>query len=158
VAHSRHILTDVGGAVAVQQDLRKPHDILTDPQVRAVLDLDQPFAVLLVAVMHAVPDEDRPAAILDQYRDAMVPGSYLAMAHGTNESRPEESARLVEISKRTTTPLTPRSRDEVARLFTGFDLVEPGLVWAPLWRPDSEHQVPERPELSGNLAGVGRRR
>ena len=46
----------------------------------------------------------------------------------------------------------------MARFFTGWDLVEPGLVWAPQWHPDSPDDVGEHPELSGNLVGVGRKR
>ena len=74
------------------------------------------------------------------------------IGHGAREARPE-AEDLVEISRQTTTPMTLRTADEIARFFDGFDLVEPGLVWAPLWRPDGP--APEDPQRSGNLAGVG---
>jgi hypothetical protein len=64
---------------------------------------------------------------------------------------------LVNMSKRTTTPITLRTPDQVRRLFDGYDLVDPGLVWAPVWRPESPDDVPDRPEQSANLAGVGRK-
>ena len=50
-----------------------------------------------------------------------------------------------------------RTREEIAGLFDGFDLVEPGLVWLPEWRPDSPADVPENPEQYWALVGVGRR-
>ncbi|HMA47930.1 MAG TPA: SAM-dependent methyltransferase [Frankiaceae bacterium] len=56
------------------------------------------------------------------------------------------------------TPVTLRSRDEIAALFAGFDLVEPGLVRTPLWRPESPDDVDDDPERGFNLAGVGRKR
>jgi hypothetical protein len=115
-------------------------------------------AVLAVAVLHAISDGDDPAGIMAEYRDALPTGSWLVIAHGTDEARPEQARRLMELSERTPTPITVRSRARIARLFDGFELVEPGLVWAPLWRPDSPHQVPEHPEHSGNLVGVGRKR
>ena len=157
VAHSRQILADVPHTAVVQEDLRRTDRILADPELHAVLDLAQPVAVLAVAVFHAIGDDDDPAGVVARFRDALAPGSYLAIAHGTEEGRPEESRRLAELSHRTPTPITLRSSARIAAFFDGYDLVEPGLVWAPLWRPDSPHQVPEHPEYSGNLAGVGRK-
>lgn len=155
VAHSRKILAGCDGVTAVAGDFRRPAEILADPQVRAVLDLDQPVAVLLVAVLHALPDQDDPFGAVAQLREALAPGSYLVIAHGTDESRPAVAADLVRVSQRTTTPLIVRSRAEITRFFDGFELIDPGLVWAPQWRPDAP--VPEQPELSGNLVGVGLR-
>ena len=155
VAHSRQILANVPHTAVVQEDLRRTDRILADPELHKVLDLGEPVAVLAVAVFHAIGDEDDPAGVAARLRDALARGSYLAVAHGTDEGRPEESRRLAELSRRTPTPITLRSRARVAALFDGYDLVEPGLTWAPLWRPDSPHQVPEHPEYSGNLVGVG---
>jgi hypothetical protein len=156
VAHSRHILTANRRAGVVHEDLRRPHRVLADPEVRRVLDLSKPVAVLAVAVLHAIGDEDDPVGTLGRYGEAAVPGSYLVIAHGV-ASRGEESKRLVEILKRTATPVTARAAPEIEAMFDGFDLIEPGLVWAPLWRPESPDEVPDRPELSGNLVGVGRK-
>lgn len=156
VIHSQHLLAGNPNAVAVQGDMRHPDLILADPQVTAVLDLSQPVAVLAVAVMHAISDADDPAGIIATLHAAMAPGSYLAMGHGVN-TRVDDAGVLVDMSKQTTTPITLRTPAEVARLFTGFELVDPGLVWAPLWRPESPDEVPDRPEMSANLAGVGRK-
>jgi hypothetical protein len=155
VAHGQHLLAGRPNLVTVDGDVRRPGDILGDTRVRAVLDFGRPVAVVLVAVLHALSDDDHPYEIVARLRDALVPGSYLVIGHGARESRPEAES-LVEISRQTTTPMTLRTADEVERFFDGFDLIEPGLVWAPLWRPDQP--VPEHPEQSGNLAGVGRRR
>jgi hypothetical protein len=43
---------------------------------------------------------------------------------------------------------------EITALFDGFDLVEPGLVPLPLWRPEG---VDDDPAKAGIFAGVGRR-
>ena len=51
--------------------------------------------------------------------------------------------------------MTLRSRVEIARFFAGWELVEPGLVWAPEWHPDSPEDVGAHPERSSNLVGVG---
>jgi S-adenosyl methyltransferase len=54
-----------------------------------------------------------------------------------------------KVYQRATAPLVLRSHAQVAALFDGFDLVEPGLVQVPLWRPDDK-----RPRLR-DLAGIG---
>jgi SAM-dependent methyltransferase len=155
VAYGQRLLAGRPNLVTVDGDLRRPADILGDPRVRAVLDFDRPVAVVLVAVLHVIANADDPYRIVAEYRDALAPGSYLVIGHGARESRPEADS-LVEISQQTTTPMTLRTPDEIARFFDGFDVVDPGLVWAPLWRPDGP--APEDPQRSGNIAGVGRRR
>ena len=48
-----------------------------------------------------------------------------------------------------------RTHAEVLGLFDGFEMVDPGLVQLPLWRPDGP--VPSMRELShiGGYGGVG---
>jgi SAM-dependent methyltransferase len=157
-AHGRAILAGDDRATVIQEDLRHPDRILAHPELRTVLDLDRPVAVLLVAILHVIPDADDPHGIVARLRDALAPGSWLAIAHGTDESRPAEVEELRRLSEKTPTPLVIRSRAEVTRFFGGWELVEPGLVWAPQWHPDSPDDVGTHPEMSGNLVGAGRKR
>jgi hypothetical protein len=46
-------------------------------------------------------------------------------------------------NERVATPQTLRIREQVARFFTGLDLVEPGLVQVHQWRPDPDDFAPE---------------
>jgi hypothetical protein len=46
-------------------------------------------------------------------------------------------------NERVSTPQTLRTREQVARFFTGLDLVEPGLVQVHQWRPDPSDFAPE---------------
>jgi hypothetical protein len=41
------------------------------------------------------------------------------------------------------TPQTLRTRDEVARFFTGLELIPPGLVQVHQWHPDPGDSAPE---------------
>lgn len=55
-------------------------------------------------------------------------------------------------------PLVMRSRDQVGRFFDGYEMVEPGLVPMPLWRPEvSGAQENEDPYAFAGFAGVGRK-
>jgi SAM-dependent methyltransferase len=157
VEHSRLILAGNDRAAVIQEDLRRPRAILDHPDTRALLDLDQPVGLILAAILHVIPDQDDPHGIVALLRDALCPGSYLAISHATADSRPEEARAVERLTKQTTTPGTMRGRAEVMRFFTGFDLVEPGLVWTPLWRPDSPDDVGDHPERLSTYAGVGRK-
>jgi SAM-dependent methyltransferase len=156
VAHSRAILAGNDRVGALQEDLRRPENIINHPEVRRLLDFDEPMALLLVAMLHLVPDEDDPAGIIAGLRDAMAPGSYLVISHGTADNRPETAAEGIQVLQRSGVDITMRTREQVERLFTGFELVEPGLVWVPLWRPDDPEDA-EGAEQSIMFAGVGRK-
>jgi hypothetical protein len=138
----------------VHADLCKPGVVVDQPDVRRLVDFQEPVAVLMCAVLHFVPDENDPGKIVAAYREALCPGSYLAISHATDDDYPDELARAVEIYKSTPTPATLRTRDQILRLFDGFALVPPGLVFTPLWRPDSDDDGVD-PRRSLCYGGVG---
>jgi SAM-dependent methyltransferase len=156
VLHARQLLADNDRVAVVQEDLRTPDRILEHPDVVRLLDLDEPVAILLMAVLHFVPDEADPANLLSTLRQAMSPGSLLALSHGTGDGRPREAGEAKDAYQRTANPLTLRSREAITALFDGFELLEPGVVWVPQWRPEPGDVV-EHPERQGVLGGVGRR-
>jgi SAM-dependent methyltransferase len=158
VAHSRLLLQDNSDAAIVQADLREPGKILADPDTRLVIDFAQPVAVLLVAVLHFIPDSAGPAEILATLRDALAPGSHLVICHACRDANPGMAdAAETAYQSRVAGQLRLRTREEIAGLFDGFGLIEPGLVWLPEWRPDSPADVPENPQQYWALVGVGRR-
>jgi SAM-dependent methyltransferase len=156
VQHSRAILADDDCTAVIQADLRQPLDVLGKAKQTGLLDFDRPIALLVVALLHFLPDVDRPREALAAYRDALPPGSCLAISHATHEGQPELSASHQELYRRMGTPMTMRSHDEVAAFFEGYELVEPGLVYLLRWRPGPEEaQTP--PETVPAWVGVGRR-
>jgi hypothetical protein len=157
VAHSRLMLEDNPDATVIQADLREPDKILADPETQLLVDFTQPVALLLLAVLHFVPDQARPAQILASLREAVAPGSYLVICHSCRDVKPDTADSATAVyNSRVAAQLSVRTRDEIAALFDGFTLVEPGLVWIPEWRPDSPADVPENPEQFWALVGVGR--
>ncbi|MEV4812890.1 SAM-dependent methyltransferase [Micromonospora avicenniae] len=156
VAHSREILAGDDRAAVVQEDLRRPEQILAHPDVRGLLDFDEPIAVMVVAVLHFIADDDRPAEILGVLRDALAPGSHLVLSQASDEGRSEEErAEAQKVYRHTDNPLWVRSRPELTTFFEGFTLVEPGVVWVPEWRPESPENA-EDAERSVFMGGVGR--
>ena len=157
VAHSRMLLEGNEQAAMVQADMCEPESVLQAAGTGQLLDFDAPVGLLMVGVFHFVPDELGPREIVAGYRDRLAAGSYLALSHFTADTRPEEIAATVEVMKRSADPIYPRSREEIIALFAGFDLVEPGVVSTPLWRPESPAELELDAEHSEILAGVGRK-
>ena len=156
VAHGKHLLRGNPLVSVINADLRDPAAVLAHPEVGRLISLDQPVGLLMVAVLHFVPDADDPGGAVVQFAASLVPGSYLAISHVTPESEPAAVAQVADLyTKNAAAAAHPRSREEVLRFFAGFDLVEPGLVVAPLWRHDG--LVPPDPERMWIYAGVGRK-
>ncbi|NEA46122.1 SAM-dependent methyltransferase [Streptomyces sp. SID10815] len=158
VTHSQAVLAGDDDTDVVAADLRKPRDILESPQLRALIDLNRPVALLLVAILHFVEDTDDPYAAVAELRDALAPGSLLVLTHASYEGiplPPERSEGAVDVYKDIRNPLIMRSREQIARFFEGYDMVEPGLVPMPLWRPETAPED-EDPYAFSGFAGVGR--
>ncbi|MBO4209595.1 SAM-dependent methyltransferase [Micromonospora echinofusca] len=157
VAHSREILRGNPSATVIQEDLRRPAEILAHPELRRLLDFSEPIAVMIVAVLHFVPDSDDPAGIIATLRRTLPPGSYLVLSQASADGRAtdEEKREAERVYRNTDNPLTVRSRTALTALFDGFDLVDPGVVWVPEWRPDSPDAA-EHAAQSAFIGGVGR--
>jgi SAM-dependent methyltransferase len=132
--------------VTLQADLREPEQVLGNTQVRGLLDFEQPIGLIFMCVLHCLWDSEDPWNVVRQFRDAVVPGSYLALTHMTNEAHPEAAEGLFRISQELhwNTPLVSRGRADIARFFDGFTLVEPGLVTPGQWRPDLDNPLRTR--------------
>jgi hypothetical protein len=66
---------------------------------------------------------------------AVAPGSYLVIAHGSSTSEGlSEAARQYRAGGAETYHL--RGPEQLGRFFAGLELVPPGLVPVPQWRPD----------------------
>jgi hypothetical protein len=105
-----------------------------------------------------VEDADDPYRAVAELRDALAPGSMLILTHASYEGIPlpaERAEGAVDVYKDIRNPLIMRSREEIARFFEGYDMVEPGLVPMPRWRPDTAPED-EDPYAFSGFAGVGR--
>ncbi len=155
ISHARALLISGAGDSCsyVQADVRDPGAVLT--AARQTLDFTEPVAVILVSVLHLIPDADDPYGIVSELMGATAPGSHLVIVHPGSDLRPESSARMAaNLNELMAQKRTYRSRDEVTRFFGGLELVEPGVVPAPEWRPDSPEEA-KAPTMA--WAGVGRK-
>jgi SAM-dependent methyltransferase len=155
VAHSRAILAGRPAAAVIEADLREPGAILAHPTVAHLLDFSQPVGLLLVSVLPFIADADDPWQIVATLRDALAPGSYLVVCHGTYADKPAATEALDKVYKSSVQARGgARSRADILRFFDGFELIDPGLVYVQQWRPG----VPlGEPGQRWGLAGVGRK-
>jgi O-methyltransferase involved in polyketide biosynthesis len=136
LVHARALLPPSKTTAVIQADFRDPAAILDDPKTRSLIDLDEPVAVLMLAVLHFASDHEVRASIT-AFREAMAPGSLLILSHSTTEGHPETGDEAAGAWKNATARLQSRTQKEVELLFDGLDLLDPGVVWVPQWRPDS---------------------
>jgi S-adenosyl methyltransferase len=132
--------------VTLRADLREPEQVLNAAQVRDLLDFGQPVGIMFMCVLHCLWDREDPWGVVGRFRDAVAPGSYLALSHMTNEAHPEAADGLFRMTQELhwNTPLISRDRAAITRFFDGFTLVEPGLVAPGRWRPDLDNPLRDR--------------
>ncbi len=151
LAHARALMTSApGGATAyIDADLRDWQSILTNPDLLKTIDLSQPVGLMLVAILHFLPDDDEVKEIVSGLIGRLVPGSYLVLSHVTYDLAPAE-LRDVPIPA-THGDLRMRSHDQLMHLLEGLEILEPGVVPVPEWRPDGNDT---EPRLSREEAGI----
>jgi O-methyltransferase involved in polyketide biosynthesis len=134
LAHARALLTSTQGVTAyVDADLHDPDTIL-DAAART-LDFDQPVALMLLGVLGHVSDDDEARSIVKRLLDRLASGSYLVLCDGTNTSQAGVQAQD-DYDQSGAIPYRLRSPEQIAGLFAGLELLEPGVVSLPRWRPD----------------------
>lgn len=154
LTHANELLrgTPEGLVSYIYGDLRDPQLILRE--AAKTLDFSQPAAVLLFGILHFFSDPDDPTGLVGQLMAPLAPGSCLALTHLASDLHSEElSETFNRLNSAMAESVTLRSRDEVAALLGGLDLVEPGVVQASHWRPDPGTAVPE----SQMWCGLGRK-
>jgi hypothetical protein len=144
--HSKALLSDAVTADIINADIRDPADILADPTVARLIDFDRPIGLLLIAVLHHITDHDDPEGIVARLRDAMPPGSYLAISSFRlpGPELPELRATTIEGEKLLAKGLGSgrwREDDQILSWFGDWELVPPGLVSLAEWRPTTEAEI-----------------
>lgn len=153
-AHYRSVCNGDEGLTFIECDIRATQDILNHWQLERTIDLAAPVAFLCAAVLHFVPDSDQPKGIAAALRWRMVPGSYLVISHALTDGASRDLlSAITDTQQGAASPPIPRTAGEIGDLFTGLDLVEPGLVHVSRWRPDEQEEMTK----IRFLAGVGRK-
>lgn len=157
VAHARTLLSKEPFAVAIEGDLSTPEVILANKEVQTLIDFERPLGLTLVAVLHYLQNDDEANQAVQRLRDALAPGSYMAIVHVAlevvNPGHDSRRAYLGPVGKS-----KPRSKEQVERFLEGFQLLDPGIVYTPQWRPEGPEELfADEPQRVFTWAGLGRK-
>jgi trans-aconitate methyltransferase len=157
LAHAEALLvsTEEGATDYVQADLREVDRILDE--ARRTLDFTLPVGLMLVAVLQYIPDADDPYAITAGLLDALPAGSHLVISHPASDIAAEQVAESMRVYNERADEhagATPRTQARVTDFFRGTELLEPGVVQLPQWRPDADATGPASLPM---WCGVGRK-
>ena len=137
LAHARALIPPNGRTAVVEADMREPEAIIGHPATRELIDFSRPVGVLLVAMLHFATDADDPASIVGAFTSRMASGSAVAISHVTRDGPPVDALAEAEaVYRETSAPVSFRSREQIVRMFAGLEVVVPGVVYVPDWRPD----------------------
>jgi hypothetical protein len=137
-AHARALLTSSPEGVTsyIHADLHDADDIIAG--AARTLDFGQPVAITMLGVLWHVLVDDDAHAIISRLMRAVPSGSYLALNHPTLEVTGEKMAQAIQYwNQYGKPPGRYRTPAELARLFHGLELVEPGLVSITRWRAEA---------------------
>jgi SAM-dependent methyltransferase len=139
LAHGSALLDGVPGVTIIPGDLREPGHILAAPELVGLIDFTRPVALLMTLVLHFVPPDDDPYGAVARLRDALCPGSFLVLSHVTGDGREPGMLTGVDAYENASAPLVLRTREQVREFFSGFELIDPGIVFLSQWRPTGEY-------------------
>jgi hypothetical protein len=155
LAHAQALLTGTtrGATDYIDADMRAPATILEAAE--RTLDLTQPVALTYMGVLGHITDDGEAQSVVRRMMESLPSGSYLAIADGANEITPEFEAAQRTYDEGGSVPYKLRSQHQVGLFFARLELLEPGIVPVPQWRPEVTPITP----LPGvqPLAGIGRK-
>jgi hypothetical protein len=158
VEDGRELLAGNELATLIDVDIRQPRQVLDEPRARRLLDLNEPMAVLFLDMLQHIPDAEDPAGLIEGYREVMCSGSYLGLSSfGPDEQLSAGFGLFDQMHLGERPEVSLRDAHATEALFSGFEIVEPGIVPIVLWRPDPDDDLGRNPEKVPMHAGLGRK-
>lgn len=160
LAHGRALLEEDDQTRLIAADIFEPSDVLGNGMVRSHLDFSEPIGLLQVGTLHHYAGERDPGDIMQEYVDALAPGSHVVVAHFLDpEDEYSALARKME-DQFTHSPMGSgvfRPREAIERMFPGLKMIEPGITLCADWWPDGP-RIKSLDEVQYCIAGgVGRK-
>lgn len=152
LAHARALLTSTpeGATSYLHADLHEPGPIFEG--AGKTLDFEQPVALILSGILGHVPNDDEARRLIGELVAPLASGSYLLICDGTNADDTLNEAQE-QHNEGGAVRYKLRSPAEIGSFFDGLELVEPGVVSCPLWRPeDNRFGAPVPVEAYGAIA------
>jgi hypothetical protein len=155
LVHARALLVSTPQGVTdyIDADLHEPDTIVRSAS--ETLDFTRPVAIMMFGILDHIIDDDEALAIVDRLLGAVPVGSYLTIAHGTNHVHGAKTDEAVRTWNENSEPkITLRTPGQLARFFHDLELLEPGIVSCPRWRPEVD--LGDTIEVDA-MCGIGRK-
>lgn len=157
VADGREIVSGQHNVVYLEADIREREAVLSHPAVRALIDFAQPVGLLVIGTLVYLPDTEDPSAMMKSYVDALPGGSYLGMAHCGRSPALTAGRQMFSRMFGAPPPVTLRDAEELTEFFHGMEIVDPGVVPVPFWKPETTEDLGREPDSAFIHAGLGRK-
>ncbi|MCX5063291.1 SAM-dependent methyltransferase [Streptomyces sp. NBC_00201] len=148
--HAQALLTSSPEGVTeyIDADLHEPEKIIE--RAEKVLDFDKPVALMLMGILGHIQDYDEAKSIVRRLQAALPSGSYFVHYDSTDTDASLKDAQQ-GYDDTGAIPYVLRSPQQLAAYYDGLELLEPGIVSCPLWRPESG-TTPEPTDIYGGVA------
>ncbi|WP_149825145.1 SAM-dependent methyltransferase [Streptomyces tailanensis] len=155
LGHARVLLysSPEGATAYIDANLQEPERILE--AAAKTLDLTRPTALILSGILGHVADYDEARSIVQRLMSGLPSGSYLSINEGSRGTDPEYERAQDAYNETGAVPYFLRPVDQITGFFDGLDLIDPGVVSVPLWRPDDTEETEPKP--IGQHGGLGRK-
>lgn len=135
--HGRRLLaaTPEVSAAYAEADLQQPEQVLA--VAARELDLTAPVGLILNGVLGHVPSTAEARDIVGRLLAGLPAGSHLSINDGVQPAAEKALNEAQDAYNDTgAVPYHLRTPEEIASLFGGLELVPPGVVPCPQWRPE----------------------
>jgi hypothetical protein len=161
-SQARAELADQPDTYVTEANISRADRVLNDPVVRKNLDFSRPVRLMHVMTLHHFPDHDDPWLTMQQYVDALVPGSYVVLTHmldpGPDDPLLADTiTRVAQVYRESFGTGWPRRAERILDLLPGLEVLAPGLVPTGEWRPDQPRVTPSGPMQRLIVGAVARK-
>jgi S-adenosyl methyltransferase len=155
LVHAQALLTSTreGTCHYIDADLREPEKILA--KAATTLDFSRPVALMLMEILGHISDDDEARSVVSRLMGELPSGSYLVIADGTSTITAEFEQAQQDYDDTGAVAYKLRGSRQIARFFGDLEVLDPGIVPCPQWRPEVS-PLTESAEVQP-LGGIGRK-
>ena len=158
LAHARALLTSTpeGSTRYLHADMHDSQALIDG--AAEILDFSQPVGVYFMGVLGHIADLQEAKTLVRGLMDRVPSGSYLTIADSTHPAQDDAFTKAQEDYADTgAVPYWNRTQEEIKSFFDGLELVEPGFVSVPRWRPEGLRVAGEEPPFLDHFGGGARK-
>ena len=141
LAHGRALLATDNTTRVISADFREPERVLGDPGLLELIDFSRPVGVMMCGILHHIGDSENPRKLVADYSARLAAGSYRFVTQLCRTGSAGDAA-LRKISSARQFADAYRTFQEIQEFFAGWELIDPGGTFLPLWHPAGPRRSP----------------